>query len=133
MPHLASVPTARVPEDYHGSFFMGDARIIHQALRDNLPAGLEAALELSGLTRDDFDVAFIHQPSKPLFELAVRASKVPREKLVEDYSRYGNTISAELPISLDENIKSGRIKRGDTILKISFGAGFSGGLLIYKY
>jgi 3-oxoacyl-[acyl-carrier-protein] synthase-3 len=133
MPHKASVPTVRVPENYHGSFFMGDARVIHQALRDNLPQGLEEALQHAGLARDDLDVAFIHQPSKPLFELAVRASKVPREKLVEDYSRYGNTISAELPISLDENVRSGRIKRGDTVLKISFGAGFSGGLLLYKY
>jgi len=133
MPHLASVPTGRVPEEYRGSFFMGDARIIHQALKDNLPPGLEQTLALAGVAREDLDVAFIHQPSKPLFELAVRASKVPREKLVEDYARYGNTISAELPISLDENVKSGRIKRGDTILKISFGAGFSGGIVLYRF
>ncbi|MDX9972591.1 MAG: ketoacyl-ACP synthase III [FCB group bacterium] len=133
MPHKASIPTGRVPEEYHGSFFMGDPRIIHKALYDNLPPCLDEGLRLSEITRDDIDVAFIHQPSKPLFLAALKASKMPREKLIEDYERYGNTISAELPISMDENIKSGRIKRGDTILKISFGAGFSGGLLIYKY
>ncbi len=133
MPHLASVPTARVPEDYRGSFYMGDARIIHQALKDNLPPGLEAVFQTAGLTREDIDVAFVHQPSKPLFEAAVKASGVPREKLVEDYHLYGNTISAELPISLDENVRNGRIKRGDTVLKITFGAGFSGGLVLYRY
>jgi 3-oxoacyl-[acyl-carrier-protein] synthase-3 len=133
MPHLASVPTARVPEDYHGSFFMGDARIIHKVLRETLPAGIEQVFAAAGVTREDIDLAFIHQPSKPLFEVAFKASGMAREKVVEDYHLYGNTISAELPISLDEQVKSGRIKRGDIILKITFGAGFSGGVMIYKY
>lgn len=133
MPHLASVPTARVPEDYHGSFFMGDARLIHKALRDNLPDGMDEILAQTGLTREDVDLAFIHQPSRPLFDAAVKATRMPKDKVVEDYAHYGNTISAELPISLDEAVRDGRVKRGDTILKITFGAGFSGGLMLYKY
>ena len=100
--------------------------------RDNLPAGLDAMLAQTGLTRDDVDLAFIHQPSRPLFDAAVKASRMPKAKVVEDYARYGNTISAELPISLDEAVRDGRVKRGDTILKITFGAGFSGGLMLYK-
>jgi 3-oxoacyl-[acyl-carrier-protein] synthase-3 len=133
MPHLASVPTARVPEDYHGSFYMGDGRVIQQALKDNLPQGVEAVFQKAGVTRDDIALAFIHQPAKPLFEAAFKASGMPREKVVQDYHLYGNTISAELPISMDEQVRAGRIKRGDLLLKITFGAGFSGGIMIYRY
>ncbi len=133
MPNTVSVSTDRVPQDYHGSFYMGERRIIKKALRDNLPQGVEAVLGTAGLTRDDIDICFIHQPSRPLYEVAVEAVGIEREKLVEDYELYGNTISAELPISLDENIRSGRVKRGDTILKVTYGAGFSGGLIAYTF
>jgi 3-oxoacyl-[acyl-carrier-protein] synthase-3 len=133
MPNRQTVHAAHIPAEYEGSFYMGERKVINKALRDNLEMGVEALLHTAGITRDDIDVAFVHQPSKPLFEEAVKAAKIPREKLIEDYARYGNTISAELPISLDENVRNGRIKRGDTILKITFGAGFSGGLLLYKY
>ncbi|MBI4557455.1 MAG: ketoacyl-ACP synthase III [Candidatus Hydrogenedentes bacterium] len=133
MPHRSSVHSPRIPSEYRGSFFMGERRVINQALRENLAHGVEAVLQTAGLTRDDIDVAFIHQPSKPLYEEAVKAVGMPREKLIEDYARYGNTISAELPISLDESVRTGRVKRGDTILKVTFGAGFSGGLMVYRY
>ena len=133
MPHKSSVATPRVPPDYHGSFFMAERQIITQALRDNLPLGVDAVLDKAGVTRDELDVCFIHQPSRPLYEAAVKASGVERSKLVEDYAHYGNTISAELPISLDENVRNGRVKRGDLIMKITYGAGFSGGVLVYRY
>lgn len=133
MPHLASVATARVPEENRGAFFMGDARLIHKALNDNLPQGVEELLQSAGVTRDEIDVAFIHQPSKPLFESALKASGMPREKVVEDYHLYGNTISAELPISMEEQVRNERLKRGDLVLKITFGAGFSAGMLLYRY
>ena len=133
MPHMASVLAGGVPDEYEGSFYMGDRRVMNKALDENLPWGAEDVLAEAGVTMDDIDVAFVHQPSKPLFERAVKACGVPREKLVQDYHHYGNTISAELPISLDECVRSGRVKRGDTILKITFGAGFSGGLMVYKY
>jgi 3-oxoacyl-[acyl-carrier-protein] synthase III len=133
MPHTASVTAGGVPDEFEGSFFMGDRRDIYKALDENLPEGVEDVLQEAGMSMDDIDVAFVHQPSKPLFERAVKASGVPREKIVEDYASYGNTISAELPILLDENVRKGRVKRGDTILKITFGAGFSGGLMVYRY
>lgn len=133
MPNAVSVATERIPPDYHGSFYMADRNIIKKALRENLPMGVENVLAQAGLTRDDIDVCFIHQPSKPLYEEAVKAVGIDRDKLVEDYELYGNTISAELPISLDENVQNGRVKRGDTILKVTYGAGFSGGLIAYRY
>ncbi|MFP4192569.1 MAG: 3-oxoacyl-ACP synthase III family protein [Candidatus Hydrogenedentota bacterium] len=133
MPHNISVATPRIPSEYHGSFYMGERQLINQALRNNLPLGVENVLSMAGVTRDDLDLCFIHQPSRPLFEVAVEAVGVDREKLVEDYAHYGNTISAELPISLDESVRNGRVKRGDLIMKVTYGAGFSGGILVYRY
>ncbi|MFQ5864058.1 MAG: 3-oxoacyl-ACP synthase III family protein [bacterium] len=133
MPHATSVHSPRIPVEYLGSFYMGQREVIHQALKNELASGVDEVLEMASLTRDDIDVAFIHQPSKPLFEAAVAAAGIPRQKVIHDYERYGNTISAELPISLDENVRNGRIKRGDTILMVTFGAGFSGGIFLFRF
>ncbi|MBI3951716.1 MAG: ketoacyl-ACP synthase III [Acidobacteria bacterium] len=133
MPNLTSVHSPRIPLEYKGSFYMGRREVINEALRNNLSRCVDEVIQTAGLTKDDIDVAFIHQPSKPLFEEALRAVGIPRSKVIEDYERYGNTISAELPISLDENVRNGRIKRGDTVLMVTFGAGFSAGILVFRY
>jgi len=133
MPHITSVHPPRIPPEYKGSFYMGRREVINEALRNSLSQCVDEVLQAANLSKDDIDVAFVHQPSKPLFEEAVRAAGIPREKIIEDYEKYGNTISAELPISLDENIRLGRIKRGDTILMVTFGAGFSGGIMAFRY
>ncbi|MCS6803632.1 MAG: ketoacyl-ACP synthase III [Acidobacteriota bacterium] len=133
MPNLTSVHSPRIPMEYKGSFYMGRREVINEALRNNLSRCVDEVLQTAGVTKDEIDVAFIHQPSKPLFEEALKAVGVPRSKVIEDYELYGNTISAELPISLDENVRNGRIKRGDTILMVTFGAGFSAGILLFRY
>ncbi len=133
MPHQASIHVQAIPEEYRGSFYMGEREIFNQVLEHNLELFVAAGLQTAGVTRDNIDAAFIHQPSKPLYELAVKAVGIPTNKLIQDYERYGNTIAAELPISLDENVRNGRIKRGDTILMVTFGAGFTAGLLVFRY
>jgi 3-oxoacyl-[acyl-carrier-protein] synthase-3 len=133
MPHQMSLHPERVPEEYRGSFYMGRREVIHQALQVNLARFVDEVLTTAGVSNEEIDVAFIHQPSKPLFEEAVKAVGIPRNKLIQDYERYGNTISAELPISLDENVRNGLIKRGDLVLMVTFGAGFSGGILLFRY
>lgn len=133
MPHVTSVHSPRIPLEYQGGFYMGRREVIHQALKRDLAACVEAVLCTAGVSREQIDVAFIHQPSKPLFEAAVAAVGIEWSKLIQDYERYGNTISAELPISLDETVRNGRIKRGDVVLMVTFGAGFSAGVLVFRY
>jgi len=133
LPHHASIHPRGIPMDYKGVFYMGPRRVFVDALNSNLSLHIERVLKEGGLTIDEIDVALIHQPSKPLFEAAVRAAGIPKEKIIQDFHQYGNTISAELPISLDANVRSGRIKRGDRLLLVTFGAGFNGGVLIFQY
>lgn len=133
MPHQGSLHPAGIPTEYQGYFFMGPREVIFEVLRTNITPFVEGALADAGLSKDDLDIAFIHQPSKPIFEAAVEILGISRSKIIEDYAHYGNTISAELPISLDENVRNGRVKRGDKVLMLTYGAGFSGGVLVFEY
>ncbi len=102
-------------------------------LREMMPPVVETVLKEAQLSREDIDTVILHQPSKPLFEVALKALGFPREKVIDNYRLYGNTISAELPITLDECIQSGRVKRGDKLLLVTFGAGFNGGAAVMVY
>ncbi len=133
MPHQGSLHPAGIPTEYKGYFFMGSREVIFEVLRTNIASFVDGALADAGLSKDEVDIAFIHQPSRLIFEVAVETLGISRAKIVEDYERHGNTISAELPISFDETVRNGRVKRGDKVLMLTYGAGFSGGVLVFEY
>ncbi len=133
MPHASSSHPPKIPGEFRGRFYMGERHAISKVLKANLAQGVQLVLDTAGLSLDDVDVAFVHQPAKPLFNLAVKVTGIPREKVIQNFDRYGNTISAEMPISLHESVMNGRVKRGNTILMITFGAGFTAGVLLYRF
>jgi 3-oxoacyl-[acyl-carrier-protein] synthase-3 len=49
----------------------------------------------------------------------------PPEKVMGNLERYGNTSAASVPIALDEAMRCGRLKAGDTVLLVAFGGGFT--------
>jgi 3-oxoacyl-[acyl-carrier-protein] synthase-3 len=60
----------------------------------------------------------IHQPTGPLFEVAVKNAGIASHKIARNFDRYGNTVSAELPITLDEAVREGKIQRGSLVLYV---------------
>jgi 3-oxoacyl-[acyl-carrier-protein] synthase-3 len=133
LPFEWSVHPTDIPLEYKGKFYMGPSKVFFNTVKEELAPRVENVLKDAGLTKDEVDVAIIHQPSKPLFEATLKSLDIPREKVIEDFYRYGNTVSAELPIALDENIRNGRIKRGDKLLLVTFGAGFNAGAMALEY
>lgn len=132
-PHQGSVHPTEIPVGYKGKFYMGPRRVFFETLRHELAPCVESVLKEAGLVKDDIDIAIIHQPSRKLFEAAVKSLNIQPEKAIQDFHRYGNTISAELPIAFDENVRNGRIKRGDKLLLVTFGAGFNAGAMVLEY
>ena len=56
-----------------------------------------------------------------------------KEKVYTNLNKYGNTSSASVPIALDEAVKEGRIKKGDNIALVAFGAGLSWASIVMKW
>lgn len=87
----------------------------------------------AGLTLDDIDHFLLHQANLRINEAIRENLKQPEAKFPTNVQRFGNTSSASIPMLLDEGIREGRIKRGDTVLMSAFGAGFVSGIAILKY
>ena len=81
----------------------------------------------------DVDWFIPHQANLRIIEAVGNRFGFPQEKVIINVDKYANTSSATIPIALDEAIREGKIKRGDTILMAAFGAGLTAGALFLKY
>jgi 3-oxoacyl-[acyl-carrier-protein] synthase III len=88
-------------------------------------------LEMAGLEREEVDYLIIHQGNYRILEAGAKFARVSMDKVFVNIHKYGNTSAASVPIALDEAVRAGKIKDGDNVLLIGFGAGatWSGALL----
>ncbi|MDO7787173.1 beta-ketoacyl-ACP synthase III [Desulforamulus aquiferis] len=90
-------------------------------------------VKLAGLELSDIDLLIPHQANIRIIEHAAKKLNLPMDKVVVNVDRLGNTSSASIPLALDEAVKSGRIKKGDNILMVAFGAGLTSGGIVLKW
>jgi len=90
------------------------------------------AIEKAGISTEDIDLFIPHQANSRILEALRKRLGVPSDKIYSNLEKYGNTSSASVPIALDEAIRSGKAKKGDTILFSVFGAGFTWGSAVVK-
>lgn len=85
----------------------------------------EQALELAGLTAADVDMVIPHQANARIITAIADRLGLPPEKTFMNLDKYGNTSAATIPVALDEAHRQGKIKRGDVIVLVAFGGGFT--------
>jgi len=74
-----------------------------------------------------------HQANVRIIEAVVKWADLPREKVFMNLQRYGNTSAASNLIALYEAVKTGRIKRGDHVVMVAFGAGLTWGSILLQW
>ncbi len=91
------------------------------------------ALEKAGLELEDLDLVVPHQANMRIIDAAARGLKLPIEKFMVNLDRYGNTSTASIPIATVEAFESGRLKPGDKVVFVGFGAGLTWGALAAEW
>ena len=103
---------------------MAGREVFKSAVRSMAEAA-DQALVKAGLTGSDIDLLVPHQANMRIIDATARYAGIPMEKVFVNVDRYGNMSSATIPVALDEAIEQGRLKRGDNVLMVAFGAGFT--------
>jgi 3-oxoacyl-[acyl-carrier-protein] synthase-3 len=98
----------------------------------NLYSASRNAVVAAGMTPDEVDWICPHQANIRIIDQAVQRLHVKREKVLVNIDRVGNTSSASIPILLDENVRSGKIEPGHTVLMCALGAGISWGSALVR-
>ena len=81
------------------------------------------AIERAGWQADEIDLFIPHQANVRIIESVAKGLGLPMDKMFVNLDRYGNTSAASVGIALAEAVDSGRIKVGDKIVLVAFGAG----------
>jgi 3-oxoacyl-[acyl-carrier-protein] synthase-3 len=85
----------------------------------------QAAADCREVGLAGIDVLIPHQVNERIIDSALESTGFPRDKVMVNLDRYGNTSAASVPIALDEALRSGRCKPGDTVLLVAFGGGLT--------
>lgn len=93
----------------------------------------EEALAQANVTLDDIALMIPHQANVRIIDAVAKRLRFPAERVFVNIQRYGNTSAASIPIALCEAVEQGRVKRGDKILLVAFGGGFTWGASVLEW
>ena len=92
-----------------------------------------AAVAKAGWTQDDVDLIIPHQANVRIIEAVAKGLDLPMDRIYVNLDRYGNTSAASVPIALAEAVNEGRVKVGDKLVFVAFGAGFTSGAVAMEW
>jgi len=90
-------------------------------------------LARNGLTVDNVDIMIPHQANLRIIFGAGDRLGIPREKVMINIDRYGNTTAGTLPLATRDAILQGRLKKGDIVLYAAVGAGYTVGATLWRW
>jgi 3-oxoacyl-[acyl-carrier-protein] synthase-3 len=94
---------------------------------------VDETLEANGLQKSDIDWLVPHQANIRIINATARKLGMSMDNVVVTVDKHGNTSAASIPLALDEAVRDGRIKTGDTVLLEAFGGGFTWGSVLLQY
>ena len=110
-----------------------DGQAVYRFAVKTVPVAIGQVLEKSGVSLDDVDLFLLHQANLRIIESVAKRLKQPMEKFPTDLEQCGNSSAASVPILLNQMVREGRIKPGDTIVMAGFGAGLTWGACVIKW
>lgn len=93
----------------------------------------QEALDHNKVSPDQIDWIVPHQANKRIIEAVADQFNFPMERVIVYLNETGNTSAASIPLAFDWAVKTGKIKRGQTILLTAFGAGLTSGSVFLRY
>jgi 3-oxoacyl-[acyl-carrier-protein] synthase-3 len=108
-----------------------DGKVVFKNAVTRLLETAHTLLKRNGLAPSHIDLIIPHQANLRINEMVREQLGLPLERVFNNIQRYGNTTAATIPICISEAVEMGRLKEGDLVMTLAFGAGFTwGGNLI---
>ena len=113
-----------VRHDAHSAVEM-DGRAVFRFGIDRGMRVMEELCEKAGIRQEEVTWLIPHQANLRMLTSMIGRSAIPQNRWVINIEEYGNTASSSVPLALGELVDSGRVRSGDIILLVAFGAGLT--------
>ncbi len=131
---MLNVPAQMANGEIVGSPFLKmDGQAVFKFAVKTLSQAAEDVLREAGMSNDDVDWIVPHQANKRIIESTAKHLGIGMDRVVLTVQDHGNTSAASIPLAMDTAIKTGQIKRGQTLLLEGIGGGFAWGAVLVKY
>ncbi len=98
-----------------------------------MPLSIKNACDKLNISVDEIDIIVSHQANIRIIETSANKLGISIDKFYTNLDRYGNTSSASIPICLSELNLNGKIKKGDKVCVVGFGAGLTYGAVVFEW
>jgi 3-oxoacyl-[acyl-carrier-protein] synthase-3 len=98
-----------------------------------MPQAIMEGMIANGLKLEDIDMLIPHQANLRINQMVAKMIGMPEEKTHNNIQKYGNTTAASIPICMHEAIELGKIKPGNLVCLVAFGAGLTWGSAFLRY
>ena len=107
-------------------------RPVFNFVNSEIPLSINRCLEKAGMSIADVDWFALHQGSIYMLDAMAKRVGVPREKVLKNMDRFGNTVSSTIPLLLEELEERGELS-GSTVLLSGFGVGLSWSTAVVRF
>lgn len=127
-----------VPGNVYGGQILGDpllkmdGQAVFKLAVGVLEKAARATLDKAGMTDADIDWLIPHQANIRIMQSTARKLKLSMDKVVVTVDQHGNTSAASIPLALDHAVRTGQVKKGETLLLEGVGGGFTWGAVLLK-
>ena len=111
---------------------MAGREVFKHAVR-SMSEAADRALDGARLTGSDIDLMIPHQANVRIIDYAAKKLGFPREKIIVNVDRYGNTSSGSIPLALADAALDGRLRPGSLVLMTGMGAGLTWGSALMEW
>lgn len=115
-----------------GFIHMDGKEVFRRAVRIMVDSATKS-MNHAGVTADQLALVVPHQANIRIIQAACERLGVPMEKAATVLHRTGNTSSASIPLALADALDAGRVKPGDLVLLVGFGAGMTAASAILRW
>ncbi|MFL5493329.1 MAG: beta-ketoacyl-ACP synthase III [Gemmatimonadales bacterium] len=114
-------------------FLRQNGRVVFKFAISQMAECIEILLSRHQLTPGDIALVIPHQANQRILDATAERIGLPAERMASVIARYGNTTGATLPLALEDAVCTGRIKRGDLVVFVAVGAGFTVGASLVRW
>jgi 3-oxoacyl-[acyl-carrier-protein] synthase-3 len=117
----------------HGGFIQMDGKEVFRRAVRIMVDSAQKSMAHAGVKAEDIALIVPHQANIRIISAACERLEVPMERAAMVIHETGNTSSASIPLALFDAVDAGRVKQGDLVLMVGFGAGMTAASAIIEW
>jgi 3-oxoacyl-[acyl-carrier-protein] synthase-3 len=110
-----------------------NGKLVFQHATRRFAEAIDEVLRKGNAKPEDVALFIPHQANQRITDAVTARLGVAPERVYSNIARYGNTTAASIPIALAEAVREGRVQRGDLIVTVAFGSGFTWGANLIRW